>query len=321
MPGSAISRILITGGAGFIGSHIAEALIKRGYEVGVLDSLVTGDRANIRGRGLDHLETHKVDVRDYREVRKAVRGYEAIFHHAALVSVTRSVEDPITVNEVNVGGTLNLLKAASDRGVKLFVYASSSSVYGETRELPKREDMEPSPISPYGVSKLAAETYCKIFARVYGLRTVSLRYFNVYGPRQKSGHYSGVIPNFISTIRNNRPPTIYGDGEQSRDFTYVDDVVQANLLCLEKHLRKGEVLNIAAGRPVTINELAGVIISKMGKSRLKPEHRASRAGDIRHSYADISKARTNLGYSPKFTIESGIPRVIEWFTEREGLLT
>jgi UDP-glucose 4-epimerase len=242
-----------------------------------------------------------------------LKGYEAIVHQGALVSVTRSVEDPLSTNSTNVTGTINLLKAAVDAGVRRVVYASSSSVYGETETLPKMEDMPTRPISPYAVSKLSAENYCVAFARVYGLGTVSLRYFNVYGPRQKYGPYSGVIPTFIKRVQNDEPPVIFGDGEQTRDFTYVQDVVEANLLSLTADLEPGQIFNVAAGRTCTINELAANISSLMGKPDLKAQHLAERKGDIRASYADINKARKVLGYQPKFELEKGLRRTIDWF--------
>jgi UDP-glucose 4-epimerase len=307
------AKVLVTGGCGFIGSHIVDALVQEGYSVGILDNLSTGDRDNVR----EHLDRgsvilHSGDVRDFTFVEKTVVGYDVVIHEAALVSVTRSVENPLTTNEVNINGTLNVLWAAVKAKVGRFIYASSSSVYGETETLPKTETMRTVPISPYGASKLAAENYCKVFAKVYGLRTINLRYFNVYGPRQKYGPYSGVIPIFIRQVAKGEPPTIYGDGKQSRDFTFVSDVVKANLLCLEKDIEPGAVFNIAAGRPVTVNRLASTTVELMGKEGLAPRHVKSRAGDIRHSYADIGKARDVLGYSPEVKIEEGLRRLIEW---------
>ena len=307
-------RVLVTGGCGFIGSHIVDALLSRGYVVGALDNLSTGDRANLgahwpNGGGFT---LHERDIRDYDAVEKVVKSYDAVIHEAALVSVSRSVEDPLTVNAVNVDGTLNLLRASVKAGVKRFVYASSSSVYGESETLPKKETMVTVPVSPYGASKLAAENYCRVFAKVYGLHTVSLRYFNVYGPRQKSGFYSGVIPIFIKRALEGKPPQVYGDGEQTRDFTYVEDVVNANLLALENDLPKGEVFNIAAGDQISINRLASIILSMLGRDDLKPEHLDHRPGDIRRSYADVTKAREVLGYAPEHTIEDGVRRVVDW---------
>jgi len=308
------TRVLVAGGCGFIGSHIVDALLSKGYSVGVLDNLSTGDISNIASHteGSNGVELHRCDIRDYESVEKVLEGYDAVIHEAALVSVTRSVEDPLSVNAVNVGGTLNLLRAAVKANVSKFVYASSSSVYGESETLPKRETMNTLPVSPYGASKLAAENYCRVFAKVYGLNTISLRYFNVYGPRQKHGQYSGVIPAFIQRVLKDEPPVIYGDGEQTRDFTYVGDVVQANMLCLERDVRKGEALNIAAGRPITVNALAALVLELMGRPDLTPVHLGQRAGDIKHSYADITEAWDRLGYEPRFMIEDGLRLVIDW---------
>lgn len=309
-------RILVAGGAGFIGSNIVDRLVEEGYEVGVLDNLATGSLSNISGHlSQKQIKFYNCDISNFGEVSKIVRNYDAIIDEAALVSVTRSVENPLLTNSVNVGGTINLLKAAVDSSVKKFIYASSSSVYGDTKTLPKREDMNTLPISPYGVSKLAAENYCRTFSKVYGLKTVSLRYFNVYGPRQKYGPYSGVIPIFIKRAINNEPPIINGDGEQTRDFTYVEDVVQANLLCLKTDPAAGSVYNIARGATITINELANVIINLVGKSGLRPVHGPERPGDIKASYADIGKAARELGYKSKFEIHEGLNRVVDWFLD------
>jgi UDP-glucose 4-epimerase len=307
-------RILVTGGAGFIGSHIVDRLLEERYEVGALDNLATGNFKNISKHvAASEIRFHNCDISNFEEIAKIVKDYDAIIHEAALVSVTRSVEDPVLVNNVNVSGTVNLLKAAVDSGAQKFIYASSSSVYGETETLPKKETVSPSPISPYGVSKLTAENYCKAFAKVYGLRTVSLRYFNVYGPRQKYGPYSGVIPTFIKKAISNEPPQIYGDGEQTRDFTFVEDVVQANLLALKNQVSAGEVYNVANGQTISINELARHIINMAGNPNLRPVHGPERKGDIRASYADISKISLDLGYKPKVRIEAGLRRVLDWF--------
>jgi len=312
------SKILVTGGCGFIGSHIVDALLQEGYSVGILDNLSTGGLGNVKGHiDKGSVVLHSGDIRDFAFVAKSMANYDAVVHEAALVSVTRSVDDPIVTNEVNVSGTLNILWGATRAKVKRLIFASSSSVYGETETVPKTEDMKTVPISPYGTSKLAAENYCRVFARVYGLRTTCLRYFNVYGPRQKAGPYSGVIPTFIRDVAKGEAPTIYGDGKQSRDFTYVEDVVKANLLCLERKVEAGSVFNIAAGRPVTVNTLATTIIDLMDKRGLEPRHAEARPSDIRHSYADISKAREVLGYSPKVTLEDGLGRLIDWVKIRE----
>ena len=251
------SAVLVTGGGGFIGSHIVDALLNRGTQVGVLDDFSTGETGNLPHHSSGSFRLHNGDIRDEAFVRSAVKGYDAIIHQAALVSVTRSVEDPERTNSVNVNGTLNLLAAARDTGIRRFIYASSSSVYGETPTVPKIETMNTLPISPYAVSKLAAENYCRVFARVYGMESVCLRYFNVYGPRQKHGQYSGVIPTFVKRVLNDEPPIIFGDGMQTRDFTYVEDAVSANLLGLDASVGPENVFNIASGRP-TQPERSGV---------------------------------------------------------------
>ena len=309
------SRVLVTGGAGFIGSHIVDALIGRDLEVGVLDDFATGEMSNLP---IDspRLRIHRGDIRDEAFVKQAVKGYDAIVHEAALVSVTRSIEDPERTNSVNVGGTLNLLSAANDAKIERFIFASSSSVYGESQTLPKIETMNTSPISPYAVSKLAAENYCRVFASVYGLSTVSLRYFNVYGPRQKYGPYSGVIPTFVNRVIHDEAPIVFGDGEQTRDFTYVQDAVSANLLSLERDPSPGEVFNVEGGAQVSLNLLAASIEKIMGKPSLGTEHAPPREGDIRHSFADISKARAVLGYSPRYSLEDGLREVIGGFVAR-----
>ncbi len=304
------SSILVTGGYGFIGSHIADAFVKKGWEVGILDNLSTGTVSNLKaGR---RVRVHNGDVRDIDAVRKAMVGYETVSHQAALVSVARSVEDPLVSNAVNVGGTLNILTAARDAGVKRVVYASSSSVYGETETLPKTETMQTNPVSPYAVSKLAAENYCRTFASVYGLSTVSLRYFNVYGPRQREGPYSGVIPAFVGSVLAGKPPIINGDGSQSRDFTYVQDAVQANILCIEKNVKPGEVFNVGSASRTSILELAEIVARLGGKPGLTPEFRPDREGDVKHSYADISKISAAVGYKPEYTLQKGLKEVFSW---------
>jgi nucleoside-diphosphate-sugar epimerase len=268
---------------------------------------------------------HDVDIRDYDAVRKVVQEYRSVIHQAALNNVTRSVDDPGLVNDVNVTGTLNLLRASVEHNVERFVYASSSTVYGETETLPKRESMGTVPSSPYGASKLAAENYCRVFAKVHGLKTVSLRYFNVYGPRQKGGfgYYTGVIPSFIRWASEGRAPTIYGDGSQTRDFTFVQDVVDANILSLTSpRIIGGEVYNIAGGRTISINELALMVTSLLDRPDLQPVYVEARKGDIKASYADISKATDGLGYRPKFSLTRGLAETVAWFSGQrteEGL--
>jgi UDP-glucose 4-epimerase len=314
------SRVLVTGGAGFIGSHIVDRLREEGYEVGVLDNFSTGDILNLTEGPKGAVTIHDRDIQDYEAVRGVVQGYQAVVHQAALVSVARSVEDPLRVNQVNVTGTLNLLRAAVEAKVDRFVYASSSSVYGDTETLPKKESMGTVPSSPYGTSKLAAENYCRVFAKVYGLKTVSLRYFNVYGPRQKAGFYSGVIPTFIRRAREGKRPIVYGDGLQTRDFTFVEDVVEANFLSLtSSEIKGGEVYNVAAGGTISVNELALTVTGLLGRPELKPEHSEPRKGDIRASYADISKAREELGYRPKFSLAQGLTETIAWFSKQHRL--
>jgi UDP-glucose 4-epimerase len=308
------SKVLVTGGAGFIGSHLVDGLVSSGYEVGVLDDFSTGEESNL-AQVAGQVKLHRGDIADQGFVRAILKDYDIVFHQAARVSVTRSVEDPIRTNRVNANGTLNLLVAARDARIERFVYASSSSVYGDTEELPKKESTPPSPMSPYAVSKLAGENYCEVFASVYGLKTVSLRYFNVYGPRQEPGPYSGVIPAFVKKALAGERPVIYGDGSQTRDFTFVKDVVQANLLCLEKSPKGGEVFNVGSHSRTSVKRLAELVCALAGKEGLEPIYQPPRAGDIMHSYADISKITNALGYVPSFTIESGLAEVMRWFKQ------
>ena len=306
-----MSTYLITGGGGFIGSNIVEELVRRGDTVRVLDNFSTGKRENL-SPFLDSIELFEGDIRSYHIVREAVQGVDFILHQAALPSVPRSIKDPLTTNEVNVVGTLNILNAAKDEGVKRIIYASSSSIYGDLETLPKTEDMLPKPLSPYAVSKLAGEKYCQVFTRLYGLETVALRYFLVFGPRQDpTSQYSAVIPKFIAAIRNGQPPTVYGDGEQSRDFTFVDNVVQANLLACESGLEElsGEIFNIACGKRITINNLIQSINRILGTD-IKPVYTDPRPGDVRHSLANIGKAQQFLGYQAKVDFYEGLERLV-----------
>lgn len=306
---------LITGGAGFIGSHLVEELLQRGEQVRVLDNFSTGKRENLEG--LTHrLELIEGDIRSYHTVRQAVHGVAYILHQGALPSVPRSINDPITTNEVNVGGTLNLLDAARDAGVKRVVYASSSSVYGANAQVPKREDMTPQPISPYAVSKLTGEHYCQVFSRTYGLETVCLRYFNVFGPRQDpQSAYSAFIPRFAAGILRQQELTIDGDGTQSRDFTYVRNVVEANLLAATTPGVGGEVFNVACGASLSVNEVAAHLAQLCGRpGRLV--HGPSRTGDVPHSLADISRAQERLGYRPVVDARQGLAQVVQWFQGR-----
>ena len=297
---------LVTGGAGFIGSNLARALIERGDDVRVLDNFSTGRRGNLAGLESD-VEVVEGELRSYERVHAAVRGCELVFHLGALGSVPRSVQDPLTTSAVNVEGTMNVLLAARDEGVRRVVFASSSSVYGNAPELPLRESMATDPISPYGVAKLAAERYCVSFSRVYhSFETVVLRYFNVFGPRQDpTSQYAAVVPLFITAIAAGRPVTIFDDGEQSRDFTYVDNVVAANLRAADAEGVSGRILNISAGTPTTVNELAEVISRLLGKP-LEQTYLPARPGDLRNSWADPAEARAALGWEPHVGLEDGL---------------
>jgi UDP-glucose 4-epimerase len=307
-------KILVTGGAGFIGSNLAEELVREGHNVVILDDLSTGKEENLK-EFKDSVRFVKGSVTDLELLKDLFRDVECVFHQAAIPSVQRSIEDPVRTNEVNVKGTLNVLVAARDSNVKKVIYASSSSVYGDTPELPKREDMKLNPKSSYAVSKLTGESYCKVFSEVYGLKTVSLRYFNVYGPRQDPySEYAAVIPMFIRRVLNNQPPIIYGDGEQTRDFTFVKDAVMANILAMENN-NAGGVFNIASGKRISINELANEIM-EIVDIRLETIHDKPREGDIKHSLGGISKARDKLGYEPKWDLEEGLKETIEYFKKK-----
>jgi dTDP-glucose 4,6-dehydratase len=310
------SEILVTGGAGFIGSHLVDRLLGEGFRVRVIDDLSTGDKKNLaQHHNKKSFQFIEGDIRNFDLVKNAVKGVDAVFHEAALVSVTRSVENPILSNEVNVTGTVNLLKACIDAHVKRFVFASSCAVYGDSQTLPSHENLIPMPLSPYAVSKVAAENYLKVFHEVYGLETVSLRYFNVYGPRQKYGPYSGVIPIFINRLMETKAPIIFGDGEQTRDFVNVKDVVEANMLALTKQNAAGEIFNISTVEATTINKLLKNIQKIMGKTDLEPVYKEPRQGDVRHSYADISKAKKSLAYEPQTHLDEGLKELIEWYTQ------
>ena len=313
------SRILVAGGAGFIGSHIVDELLEAGAEVTVLDNLYTGQLENV-GQHKQNRNFHfvKGDVCNPKLVKDLTKNVDAVFNHAAVVSVPRSVENPLLANEVNVKGTLNLLKASLDSGVKRFIQASSASVYGNTETLPLHENIATNPISPYAVSELAAENYAKVFCKVYGLETVCLRYFNVYGPRQTYSPYSGAITIFVNQLLRKRPPTILGDGEQTRDFVYVEDVVSANILALTKKKAVGEVFNIATGKATTVNSLVQTLQKIMNKTSLTPIHKEPRPGDIRNSCASIEKARKILGYKPAFGMENGLKKLAEWYTAKSS---
>jgi nucleoside-diphosphate-sugar epimerase len=302
--------VLVTGGGGFIGSHLAARLAALGHSVRILDNFATGRRSNVVVLG-GEVELVEGDIQSYERVHNAVAGCEVVFHQAALPSVPRSVADPLTSNATNVTGTLNVLLAARDAGVRRVVFASSSSVYGPTAELPKREDMAPTPVSPYAVAKLACEGYCRSFGEVYGLQTVALRYFNVFGPRQDPrSQYAAVIPNFISALLTDQRPTIFGDGEQSRDFTYVDNVIDANLLAMRAHVAPGRVYNVACGNAITLNQLFAELRDLLDND-LEPIYTAARAGDIRHSLADLARSRRDLGFEPSVDLREGLRRSVK----------
>lgn len=303
---------LVTGGGGFIGSHLAEQLLAAGYAVRVLDNFSTGRRANL-ALLKDHVDLVEGDLRDPDTVRRALRGVEVVFHQGALPSVPRSVNDPRTSNAVNVEGTLNVLLAAREAGTRRVVVASSSSVYGDSPALPKVETMPVRPLSPYAISKLAAEQYALVFTSLYGLEAVALRYFNVFGPRQDpSSQYAGVIARFCTSALAGAPYTLDGDGQQSRDFTYVDNVVRANILAASAPDAAGQVFNIACGQRVSLLDMIAALNRLVGRE-LPIEQRPARAGDVRHSLADIDRARRVLGYAPEVSFEAGLARTLEWY--------
>jgi UDP-glucose 4-epimerase len=309
-------KTLVTGGGGFIGSNVVRALLERGDDVRVLDNFSTGSRANLAG--LEHdVQLVEGDLRSYERVHAAVRGTEVVFHQGALPSVPRSVQDPLTTTAVNIEGTLNVLLAARDESVRRIVNASSSSVYGNTGALPRVETQAPDPISPYAVAKLAAERFCTSFSRVYGMEIVSLRYFNVFGPRQDpTSQYAAVVPRFIRAIADGDPVTIYGDGEQSRDFTFVDNVVAANLLAADAPGIGGEILNVATGGSVTVNALADAIGALLDKP-VEKSYEPAREGDVLASWADVSEARRLLGFEPKVDFEDGLRRAADYLLGKD----
>ncbi|MDI6884654.1 MAG: SDR family oxidoreductase [Hadesarchaea archaeon] len=305
-------RVLVTGGAGFIGSHVVDGLVDKGHAVTVLDNLSSGSRENLRAHLANpDFRLIKGDIRDGKAVKKSLSGVDAVVHEAALVSVPRSIREPRLAHEVNVEGTLSLLRASKQAGVERFVYASTCAIYGESNRLPITEDAPLKPNSPYASSKLAAEENCRTFSAIEGLPTVSLRYFNVYGPRQSAGEYAGVMVKFIQRLRNDQPPIIYGDGKQTRDFVYVSDVVEATLLALEREGVAGKVINIGTGKETSINKLCELFLKLTGKTHLKHLHRAPRPGDISRSQADTSKARKLLGFEPKVSLEEGVKKMLK----------
>jgi UDP-glucose 4-epimerase len=308
-------KILVTGGAGFIGSHIAEALVRAGHRVRVLDNFYSGKRGNLQPVKRD-VEIVRGDCADPRAARRATKGMEVVYHEAAIPSVARSVENPALSHAANATGTLTILVAARDAGVRRVIYAGSSSIYGDAAELPKRESMTPHPLSPYAVGKLVGEHYLSVFCRLFGMEGLTLRYFNVFGPRQDpSSPYSGVISRFATALLAGETPVVFGDGRQSRDFTYVENVVRGNLLALRAKGADGRAVNVATGRRVSLTQLLHAIARETGRparARTKPQ----RAGDIRHSLADIRLARRLLGYRPSVDFETGLKRTLAWYRNR-----
>lgn len=309
-----MAKFLVTGGAGFIGSHIVERLVKEGETVRVLDNFSSGKRANLTPFAAK-VEIIEGDIRRPEDCVKACRGIDFVYHEAAVPSVPKSVADPRTSHEANIDGTFNLLMAARDAKCRRVIYAASSSAYGDLPDLPKRETACPAPLSPYAVNKLVGEHYLRTFYCCYGLETISLRYFNVFGPRQDpKSQYAAAIPAFVSSILKNEPPTIYGDGEQSRDFTFIDNVVQANWLAAKAPKTEGQVVNVACGERVTVNQIIAQINTLLGRS-VKPNYVETRPGDVKHSLADIALAGKILGYKPIVTFDEGLRRAIEWYKD------
>ena len=310
-------RILVTGGAGFIGSHLTEALVRKGHSVRVLDNFFGGKRANLAAVRED-VEIVDGDCADPRTARGAAKGVEVVFHEAAVPSVARSVEEPELSHRSNATATLVMLDAARREGVRRFLYAGSSSVYGDAKVSPKREDLTPQPLSPYAAGKLMGEHYLRIFAELYGMETLTLRYFNVFGPRQDpSSPYSGVISLFTTALLGMQQPLVYGDGRQTRDFTYVANVVDGNLRALRAKGLRGQVVNLATGRGVSLRQLLAALGRSTGR-KPKPRFAPPRPGDIRHSLADIRRARTLLGYRPRVDFETGLQHTVEWYSEATG---
>lgn len=307
--------VMVTGGAGFIGSHLAAALASRGARVRVIDDLSTGHRENLEGIAGDVDFVH-ASVADDAALARALEDVELVFHEAAIPSVPRSIENPRATHTACVDATFSLLATAREKKVRRVVYAASSSAYGDQPTLPKREDMSPDPLSPYAVAKLVGEYYAQVFTRVYGLETVSLRYFNVFGPRQDpSSQYSGVISRFVGALLSDERPVIYGDGEQSRDFTYIDNVVDANMSAAETTKGIGQVMNIANGQRITLNQLLAELKSLTGKGEVEADYRPARSGDVRHSLADITRAREFLNFEPGVELRQGLELTIDWWKQ------
>lgn len=312
-----MGQVLVTGGAGFIGSHLVRGLLARGDGVRVLDNFATGKRENL-AEVIDAIELIEGDLRNPDDCGRACAGVEVVLHEGALPSVPKSVESPLDSHEANINGTFNILMAARQAGVRRVVFAASSSAYGDTPTLPKVETMPTSPLSPYAVQKLTGEHYCKAFYECFGLQTLSLRYFNVFGPRQDpASQYAAAIPAFVTAILKDEPPTVYGDGEQTRDFTHIDNVVHANLLAADAAETHGEVLNIACGERVSVNQIIAAINKLLGKS-VPSNHVDPRPGDVRHSLADVALAKEVIGFEPKILFEEGLRLAIDWYREHFG---
>lgn len=312
-----MERFLVTGGAGFIGSNICRRLVREGAFVRVVDNLLTGKKSNL-ANVIDSVEFIEADMGDPEIARMCMKEIDIVLHEGALPSVPLSVEDPAATHQHCVDATFALLLAARDAKIKRFVYSASSSAYGDSPTLPKIETMTPNPCSPYAAAKLFGEYYCSVFSKVFGLETISLRYFNVFGPYQNpKSQYAAAIPAFVTSILNDRPPTIYGDGEQSRDFTYIDNVVHANLLAARAPKTSGESINVACGQRVTLNEVVQLINQRLGKN-VKPIYTDTRAGDVKHSLASIEKAKALIGYEPVTSFSDGLTQAISWY--RENLL-
>ena len=307
-----MDKFLVTGGAGFIGSNICTKLVSQGCFVRVIDNLLTGKKSNLAGIA-DKIEFIEADMGNADAARAAMKEIDVVLHEGALPSVPRSIDDPAATHRHCVDATFTLLMAARDAKIKRFVYAASSSAYGDTPTLPKVETMPPNPLSPYAAAKLMCEYYCSVFYKVFGLETIALRYFNVFGPHQDpTSQYAAAIPAFVTSILKDKSPTIYGDGEQSRDFTYVDNVVEANLLAARAKQTKGEVINIACGEAITVNAIIDMINKIVGKN-VKPTYVPSRKGDVKHSLADITKARKLIGFKPVVSFKDGLKKAIEWY--------
>jgi UDP-glucose 4-epimerase len=309
-----MEKFLVTGGAGFIGSNICRRLVAEGCFVRVVDNLLTGKKSNLADV-IDKIDFVEADMGDEKVARSVMKGIDVVLHEGALPSVPRSVDDPALTHRHCVDATFTLLMAARDARIKRFVYAASSSAYGDTPKLPKVETMRTDPLSPYAVGKLVGEYYCSVFAKVFGLETISLRYFNVFGPYQDpTSQYAAAIPAFVTSIMKNQPPTIYGDGEQSRDFTYIDNVVEANLCAARAKKTNGQVVNIACGEKITVNQIIAMINEILGRN-VKPIYAPARAGDVKHSLADITAARKLIGFKPVILFRDGLEKAITWYRE------